>query len=474
MMHTRRPGKFRTRAAFAACAAGAALGQDSGWRAIGEPARPAIVKIANFAPNPPVTSPPQSPPAQSPPALLPSTPPNLPAMSPPPAGEIAAPMPAATPDFKPVLPPAELKILPPGAGPALNAPPRNDDPAPKKALPAMPVVGAAAAPTTYAGTLPLSSALYRPIARLVAESEPQHAPSTPNELLQSSAWPPRDPLPADTRPIDAMLPQSPTLTMSDLATCSPWWAEPLEFRGEPAGALWLPPAADPRSPRISVQSLRINGASAIDASLGGEIGIFRVGPVRRTDEGVQLDLLGAAFSRFDERKRLAALDFRAGIPLTYAKGAFSMKFGYEHESAHVGDEYAAATGATQVQHVRDELATGFAWEWSRQLRTYGQAAYAFHIRGPFAGRSRYGVGAEWLRRGGTGPFGRPFAALDCQWREDQGYALDLTAQTGWQWRVADTGRAFRLAIERHTGNSPFGQFYLSREPWWGLSAAADW
>ncbi len=455
--------------ALALAFAHAATAQETGWRPIGEKAAPpALVPVA----------------AQMPTAAVP------PPRSAAPLKSVAAPMPfsvpaaAAVPQLAPVPPPAEAKPpaplpLPlPLAGPALEAPPR-DDPAPKRTpLPAKPLalaptVPAFAAPPTLMGTLPMSAALYRPLARLVAESEADRWPGTPNELLQSVAWPAR-PAPPPPTLATGGLPQSDTLEMSDLASCGPWWAEPMELRALPAGLLWQPPLADQRAPRMAVRSLRSNGLSAIDTAIGGQWGLYRLAPVRRPEEGLQFDLVAAAFSRFDERRRLAAMDFRAGVPLTYAKGPVSAKFGYEHQSSHLGDERGAALGLTQQRHVRDELVAAAAIEWSRAFRTYAQAAHALHIAGDFTGRNRFGLGAEWNRRLDTRMGGRPFAAVDCEWREDQDYVLNATLQAGWQWRSADTGRSARLFVERHTGDSPYGQFYLTRENWWAFGGSYDW
>jgi hypothetical protein len=243
----------------------------------------------------------------------------------------------------------------------------------------------------------------------------------------------------------------------------------------PSSLLWQPPLANQREPRSYFKITSRDSSATYDTAVGGEFGLFRLQPPDSPNEGLQLDVFAVVFTRFADHARLVAADYRAGLPLTYAKGPYQLKFAFEHTGTHLGDEYIAATGAQQISYFRDDLVAGAAVRLWDDVRVYGQLGVAVNASSVTADKPmRYDVGVEWSGQDPTGPVGEPYAALDLELREDQDYTGNLTVQLGWQWRVRNRTRAPRVGVEFYTGRSPFGQFYLDRERWVGLAAMWDW
>ena len=99
---------------------------------------------------------------------------------------------------------------------------------------------------------------------------------------------------------------------------------------------------------------------------------------------------------------------------------------------------------------------------------------SFHTSAIIGGkRDRFDWGLEWSRRCPTGWKGQPFAALDMDLRADQDYNANTTVQIGWQW--SNMGYlSGRIAFEYYNGRSPFGQFALLNNDWYGVAFLYDW
>ena len=253
-----------------------------------------------------------------------------------------------------------------------------------------------------------------------------------------------------------------------------WGDTPYEYITLPSDLLWKPPLANQREPRFYGKFTNLNKKSYIDTAIGAQFGLGRIAPKGRPNEGFQLDVFGAVFTRFDPRRFLTAADYRAGIPLTYKKGPWSTKVSYEHTSTHIGDEYSQAYGRKQVPLVLDEIVIGVSRYFGDHVRVYGQGGYAFNTAKESNAnrRARYDFGISYSNYADTGPVGRPFAAYDMDLREYENYTVNSTFQVGWQW--VNNTRSLRLALEVYQGRSQFGQFYLNNEHYAGIGGYYDW
>jgi hypothetical protein len=255
-----------------------------------------------------------------------------------------------------------------------------------------------------------------------------------------------------------------------------WGDKPYKYVTLPSNLLWKIPLANPREPRFYGKFFNLKGKSFIDTAIGAEFGLGRIAPKDSDDEGIQLDVFGAVFTRFNERRFLTAADYRAGIPLTYKKGPWSTKLSYEHTSTHIGDEFSQNTGRRQVPLVLDETVLGVSRYFleDQTIRLYGQYGYAFNTAKETNAnkRSRFDLGISYSHYADTGPWGRPFLAYDMDLREYQNYHVNSTFQAGWQW--VKSGRSARIAVEVYDGRSQFGQFFLNTEHYVGFAGYYDW
>lgn len=241
----------------------------------------------------------------------------------------------------------------------------------------------------------------------------------------------------------------------------------------PSRLLWQPPLASPRAPRMFVKSSSLkngNTMETIDTAIGGEMGLFRYVP-EGSDTLWQIDLMAGNFSRWSQRHLAVATDYRFGFPITFRSGPWQGKFGYEHTSTHLGDDFIERTLRFRKNYIRDELVTGLSYRWWNALRLYGEAAYAAYIGALVErGGERFAWGVEYSKQQPTGWAGQPFGAFDMDLRPEQNWHANNDLQLGWQWIPPDQRMSLRFVGEYYNGNSPFGQFMLQREHWisWGF------
>ena len=206
--------------------------------------------------------------------------------------------------------------------------------------------------------------------------------------------------------------------------CFLWPDQPYEYVTLPATLLWKPPIANLREPQFYGIFHNMGGKSYIDTAIGAQFGLGRIAPAGRSDptkqlenEGIQLDVFGAVFTRFDPKRFLTAADYRAGIPLTYKRGPWSTKLSYEHTSTHIGDEYSEAYNVKQKPLVLDEVVYGLSRYFGDHLRLYGQIGYrlqqntAKETNANNRDEVRLGRLLHQLLRA-PAPVGQPFAAYD--------------------------------------------------------------
>ena len=220
------------------------------------------------------------------------------------------------------------------------------------------------------------------------------------------------------------------------------------------------------------------GNANLDTSIGGTAGLLRA-EIAGADLRYQLDMFGVVQTRLGSND-LQAADYRFGIPITWQRGWWQGKIGYEHTSAHLGDKFLIRTGRAVAFYAKDELVIGLGRIFNDQLRVYANIAYAFSnqlpdFNGPVIG-GRYGnldsttasasradIGFEWFDRRATGFAGTPFVAADLEVRGDQS-GPNFRAQAGWLFRnpTQRMGNA-RFFVEYYSGYTPYGQLYLDKE-----------
>ena len=263
----------------------------------------------------------------------------------------------------------------------------------------------------------------------------------------------------------------------ELTTFTP---EGNRFRFLPGTLLWEPPLAvkkDPRMQFLATSLKNYRGPYTVDTSIGGTVGLFRYDFVG-SDTAVQIDIFGLVITRLSPDD-LMADDYRFGLPITWRRGPWSAKIGYEHTSAHIGDEQLQARGLVTRSFAKDELVFGLSRIFYDQLRIYGHLGYAFGFQVPDVTtttehRSRADLGFEWYRRCPTGFAGTPFVAGNVERRGDQDGTTNFTIQVGWLWKnpYQRFGTA-RVFAEYYSGRSPYGQFIQDRESFYSAGFGFD-
>jgi hypothetical protein len=287
-----------------------------------------------------------------------------------------------------------------------------------------------------------------------------HGPS-PAKVWETSAGPPADEPPSlaslaplGTQAADCFCPSRPRC----------------EFL--PSGVLFAPPLANPNEPRFFAKATSLENevtSDTVDTAIGALIPVWRCNFSDAERDAFQVDAFAVVFNRWRATRDSIAVDYRVGLPLTWARGPWEFKLSYEHNSTHLGDEFVVSSGRLYVPHVRDEIIVGAGYRFLDAFRVYALYGHAFHLQtvGP-DNASRYDVGLEWNHPGCTGWRGRPYAAIDLEFRGDQNLVANFTSQLGWLWRAYDYGPSIRLGLEYFDGRSPYGQFFFDRESWIGF------
>ena len=254
--------------------------------------------------------------------------------------------------------------------------------------------------------------------------------------------------------------------------------EPWHWQVLPDGIIYRSYWAGPREPRMGVTLFRKNGGQSFwDPTMGARVGVLRYGnddPLN--PQGLQWDVVGAAIARLtlDEYRDLESVDFRGGTFLTYGHGQWQFKFGYDHISSHLGDEYIINHPGSiddRVNYVRDSLVLGVSYYPIPELRLYGEAGYGLNVDGG-AEPWEFQFGTELSKAGPTGMAGSPFLALNVHLREEVDFGGDFTAQAGWMWR-GETGQTMRIGAHYLNGMSSQYQWFDKWEEQIGVGVWYD-
>ena len=166
-----------------------------------------------------------------------------------------------------------------------------------------------------------------------------------------------------------------------------------------------------------------------------------------------------------------------GLALTWADGAgLAAKLATQHDSSHVGDEYAERTGRERINYTRAEVVFGLSLAFFTQWRVYGEAGYAYDMRNvelqePW--RVEGGLEFEDAHRFWKGRLGY-YAAIDVTAYEESDWHSDITLQAGLLLPVTGLVRTYRFGLEYRDGRSIIGEFFQDKETSWALGLWVDW
>lgn len=254
--------------------------------------------------------------------------------------------------------------------------------------------------------------------------------------------------------------------------------EPWTWSLLPEGLMYTSYAAAERDPRLSTTFLQeSDGQMLWDSALGGRVGIIRYGNTSGViPQGWQLDVEGAAFVRLlpEEERDVQAVDFRAGVPLTYRHGAFQWKFGYYHISSHLGDEWLLKhPDYERINYVRDALVMGVGYYPVESLRLYFEVGNALFFTSGGAEPWEIQTGFEYGTVVPTGLRGSPYLAANVHLREEVDWGGSLNVLAGWQWRGRLSSHVFRAGFQYYNGKNAQFSFLQDNQQLFGVGIRYD-
>ena len=227
-----------------------------------------------------------------------------------------------------------------------------------------------------------------------------------------------------------------------------------------------------RGPERPQFTIRDSADAAFDvqaaAALGGTLPLLRL--ASWAGGGAVLGGEVAVFARFRieyPSRDAVGTDWFVGMPIELRRYDWAGRLALMHRSAHLGDEFIAASGAQRIEFGHESIE----WMAARHFgtaRIYGGGAWIFRSNTQFEMRRRglgehdrfelqTGADGEWP----LGATGRVYAGLDLQAAERTDWRTGVAAVVG--LGAHGNGRAIRLLARFHDGASSLGEFFLTDE-----------
>jgi hypothetical protein len=245
----------------------------------------------------------------------------------------------------------------------------------------------------------------------------------------------------------------------------------------PAGNFYPRYIADPLRPQnaltmqwLSNTEIPETGAARFGLRLGGSFGIFRWHPEGEPDKGWQINFEGGFAGQFDIEWSWdnTGWDGFYGVYLNrMLTPELGIRFGSQHDSSHIGDEYSERTGRERIHYTREEAIIGIAWTFRPKVTFYSELGWGNGLAGSMTFRLESGM--QWVsdRKYWKGRASR-FAAIDLRSYEETDWSTRMTVQAGYWIPVGSRGSVYRVAFEYGTGRSVMGQFLWEKETYFAL------
>lgn len=251
--------------------------------------------------------------------------------------------------------------------------------------------------------------------------------------------------------------------------------EPWTWQLLPSGLVYKAYLAGQKESRFAGMVNYVDDHALWENTLGTRVGILRYGEATPfLPNGFQLDIEGSAQVRLDlmENVDVQAVDFRAGIPLTYGVGPHRYKAAYYHLSSHAGDEFLIANPMfDRLNFARDVFVLGYSYYWSPKLRLYAEMGWAFYT--DVSKEWEFQFGLDYAPTSPTGWRGEPFFAINGHLREELNFGGNLTMQVGWAWMGDQSSHLFRTGLHYYNGASNQFSFYQEFEQQIGVAVWYD-
>lgn len=251
------------------------------------------------------------------------------------------------------------------------------------------------------------------------------------------------------------------------------------------GHVYDPYIAEPGRPGFSMTRISIMDSDIPDTGkrrynfmLGGQYGLLKIRNSAFPDMAVQIDIYAAFLGQFDIDNSTDNIgwDGYYGVMVGWTDGhGLALKLAMQHDSSHVGDEYAERTGRRRVNYTREDIAFGVSYRFPEYFRVYTEAGYGNDLRNtdlqkPW--RMKGGLEFENKDRYLDGRLGY-YAALDLTFMEESDWDADITVQAGFVMPVGRFSQTVRIGPIYRNGRSLLGEFFQNKEEWWGLGVWID-
>lgn len=259
------------------------------------------------------------------------------------------------------------------------------------------------------------------------------------------------------------------------------------------------PAADPFEPRLGIGLVSTNvlatqgperdaftrplDATEVQAAvaIGGTVPLLQL--VDKPEGGIVVGAQAGVFGRFrisqPSRDDLGQ-DWIVAMPIEMRWRDFGARVRVTHRSAHLGDEFAAASGAHRIEFGGESVDALLAVSIAGAARVYGGASRIFHSntdntnvmrRADRLDRYTVQAGADGVWTPWQDERWSVFAGVDYQSAERTRWAGAIAAAAG--VRARSGTRGVRMTARYLDGKSPLGQFFLTPERYWSIELAID-
>jgi hypothetical protein len=229
--------------------------------------------------------------------------------------------------------------------------------------------------------------------------------------------------------------------------------------------------ADPRRPRMQFgvglfdSEIPATSAGRVLLDAGTRYTLAKVKTDRKRLDEFSIDIEGALFAQFDLGNQQDAVgwDGVLGAFVVYDwNRKLTLRAGYKHLSAHLGDEYIEVTGRQRINYTRVALPLGVAWQPGNGITVYVEPSWAIEMGN--ADRQR-----PWAVEGGLqyqGPFDRwrgstaRYAGVHFRSFEESDWNPGIALQAGYLVKNDPTKSNIRLGLEAYTGRAILGEFAL--------------
>lgn len=232
----------------------------------------------------------------------------------------------------------------------------------------------------------------------------------------------------------------------------------------PTHQFYPPYLADPRRPQLQYVFIfegnpdipKTGGRRSLD-SAGIERSLIRW---RKGDYAVEFVGNAGITAQFDFNHSLDGLGFDGwyGGGLYATQGNWGSRFVFNHQSAHIADEYIQRVGRDRQMYTREEVVWGVSWWGISCWRFFAEAGYGFTLNSELQSPWRLQWGLEYI--------GEPrffwgssawYVAGSFRHMEERDWELASSLQTGFLFLSTGSQR-IRAGIQVYDGQSNLGEF----------------